>query len=183
MWKTAISNISVALFAVTICGASAGEPPNFKVCQSTYALCTTARCAPVSRAKGVLSCVCDVKTGYSLGLEACKDPTETNVGAHIKSRYFPVKSYAVCANARPWAFCLDKPCAIDARDPTKASCECVSVKRQGPYVIVTDVYTPETCTTGIISSATVKQITQATDFLMNSAELKPFDIKVLNGAK
>jgi hypothetical protein len=36
---------------------------------------------------------------------------------------------------------------------------------------------------GIISSATVTQITQATDFLKNSAELKPFDIKALNGAK
>jgi hypothetical protein len=50
-------------------------------------------------------------------------------------------------------------------------------------VIVTDAYTPKTCTTGIISSATVTQITQATDFLKNGAELKPFDIKVLNSAK
>ncbi len=67
--------------------------------------------------------------------------------------------------ALSWAFCLDKPCTIDKRDPTKASCECASVKRQRPYVIVTDAYTPKTCTTGIISSATVTQITQATDFL------------------
>lgn len=128
---------------MTISGASAGEPPNFKVSQSTYALCTTARCAAVSRAKGVLSCACDVKTGYSLGLKACKDPVETNEGVQIKSRYFPVTSYAVCTNARSWAFCLDKPCTIDKRDPTKASCECASVKRQGPYVIVTDAYTPK----------------------------------------
>ena len=174
MQKVARSNVFVALSAVTISGASAGEPPNLKVCQSTYALCTTARCAAVSRAKGVLSCACDVKTGYSLGLEACKDPTETNEGVPIKSGYFPVTTYAVCTNARSWAFCLDKPCT---------SFECASVKRQGPYVIVTDAYTPKTCTTGIISSATVTQITQATDFPKNSAELKAFDIKVLNSAK
>ncbi|MGD9657887.1 MAG: hypothetical protein AB7U61_09675 [Methylocystis sp.] len=183
MRKFVRSYILIALTAITSSGACAGELPDFKVCQSTYALCTTARCAPVSRAKGVLSCACDVKTGYSLGLEACRDPTETNEGVQIKSRYFPVKSYAVCANARPWAFCLDKPCVIDKSDPTKASCTCESVKRQGPYVIVTDAYTPKTCKSGIISSATVTQITQATDFLKNSAELKPFDIKVLNSAK
>jgi hypothetical protein len=181
--KFASSNILVALVAVTTGGASAGELPDFNVCQSAYALCTTARCTPLSRAKGVLSCACDVKTGYSLGLETCKDPIETNEGVQIKSRYFPVKSYAVCVNARPWAFCLDKPCIIDKRDSTKASCECASVKRKGPYVIVTDAYTPKTCMSGIISSATVTQITQATDFLKNSAELMPFDIKVLNGAK
>jgi hypothetical protein len=47
-------------------------------------------------------------------------------------------------------------------------------------VIVTDSYTDTTCTTGIISSATVTQITQITDFLKSSSELKPPEIKVLN---
>lgn len=57
------------------------------------------------------------------------------------------------------------------------------MKNQGAYVIVTDDYTDETCTTGTISSATVQQIDQVTDFLKGSNELKPFDIKVLNSAK
>jgi hypothetical protein len=52
MQKVARSNVFVALFAVTISGASAGEPPNFKVCQSTYPLCTTSRCAAVSPRQG-----------------------------------------------------------------------------------------------------------------------------------
>ncbi len=94
-----------------------------------------------------------------------------------------MKSYAICGNDRPWAWCLDKPCAIDKDDPTKASCACTSVKDQGPYVIVTDTYSDKSCTTGIISSATVDQITQVIDFLKTNADLKPFDIKVLNSGK
>jgi hypothetical protein len=40
-----------------------------------------------------------------------------------------------------------------------------------------------TCTTGIISSATVKGITEITDFLKTTSELKPFPIKVLKPAE
>jgi hypothetical protein len=43
--------------------------------------------------------------------------------------------------------------------------------------------TDSTRTTGIISSATVDQITQVTDFLKKNRDLKPFDIKVLNSRK
>jgi hypothetical protein len=50
-------------------------------------------------------------------------------------------------------------------------------------VIVTDAYTDKTCTTGIISSATVTQITEVTDFLKRSSEIKPFDVKVLNSGQ
>jgi hypothetical protein len=50
-------------------------------------------------------------------------------------------------------------------------------------VIVTDNYTPSTCTTGIISSATVTQIDQVTNFLKTTSELNPYPIKVLDAAK
>ncbi len=39
------------------------------------------------------------------------------------------------------------------------------VKDLGTYVIVTSEYTPSTCTSGVISSATVPQIDQATESL------------------
>jgi len=181
MWKLAGLTLLAAAFAMPI-GASADDQPDFKLCQSTYALCTTAPCTPVAGTKDTVSCACDVKTGYSGGGEACQDEAETS-GGNIKSRYFPVKSYAICTNDRPWAWCLDKPCTVVKDDPTKATCACTSVKDQGPYVIVTDTYTDKTCSTGIISSATVTQITQITDFLKKSSELKPFDIKVLNSGK
>jgi hypothetical protein len=112
--------------------------------------------------------------------EPCQEPTETSGGKQIRSRYFPVKSYVICDNDRPWAWCLDKPCIIDKDNPAKASCACTTVKKQGPYVIVADTYTDTACTTGIISSATVTQDHQVTDFLKSSSELKPFDVKVLN---
>jgi hypothetical protein len=130
-----------------------------------------------------VSCTCEVKTGYSAGQQACQDVTEASEGKQVRSRYFPIKSYEICTNDRLWAWCLDKPCIIDKDDPTKAACACIAVKDQGPYVISAETYTDTTCTTGLISSATVTQITQITDFLKGSSELKPFDIKVLNSPK
>jgi hypothetical protein len=182
MWKAVLLlTFGVSPFFAT--GNAAAQSADFEVCESTYALCTTAPCTPVAGKEGTVSCACDVETGYSAGQEACQGVKETSAGKQVRSRYYPVKSYAVCSNDRDWAWCLDKPCIIDANDPTKASCECTSVNDQGPYVIVTDSYTDTTCTTGIISSATVTQIDQITDFLNNSTELKPFPITVLNASK
>jgi hypothetical protein len=61
-------------------------------------------------------------------------------------------------------------------------CACDAVKNLGDYVIVTSENTPTTCTTGVISSATVKQITQVTDYIKTKAQKKltAFDIQVLN---
>ena len=99
----------------------------------------------------------------------------------IRSRYYPVHSYAVCSNDRPWAWCLDMPCLIDKNNPAAASCVCGLVKNMGDYVIVTSDYTPDTCTTGVISSATVPQITQVTDYMKTKTKvLTPFNIQVLN---
>jgi len=96
----------------------------------------------------------------------------------------PVKSYAICSNDRSWAWCLDKPCIIDKNNPEAAACTCDAVKNLGDYVIVTSADTPGTCTTGVISSATVAQITQVTDYLKTKANLlTPFSIQVLNGGK
>jgi hypothetical protein len=68
-----------------------------------------------------------VKTGYSAGQEACQGVNDTSEGKQIRSRYYPVKSYAACSNDQPWAWCLDKPCIIDENDPTKAACACTVV--------------------------------------------------------
>lgn len=177
-----LSRILLVTFAAALLGACSGEEQktSFKVCDSTYALCTAAACTPVEGEKDTVACACEVKTGYSAGQEPCQEVTETSKGKQIRSRYYPVKSYAICDNDRPWAWCLDKPCIIDKDNPTKASCLCNTVKDQGPYVIVTDTYTDTTCTTGIISSATVTQDHQVTDFLKTNKDLKPFEIKVLN---
>jgi len=153
---------------------------HFIACESKYALCTTAACTPIAGRKDLVSCKCDVKTGYSAATKQCKPVKETHKGQLIYSRYHPVTSYAVCSNDRPWAWCLDKPCIIDKNDPTKAMCACSVVKNLGKYVIVTDIYNKSTCTTGIISSATVQQITQITNFLKTKNVIETPSIKVIN---
>jgi len=151
---------------------------NFTSCKSTYALCTTALCKPIAGKSDSVSCQCKVKTGYSAGTTPCQDVKKTDQGQVVYSRYYPIKNYVVCANDRPWAWCLDSPCVIDKKDPSKAACTCSVVKNQGNYIIVTDKNTKSTCTTGLYSSATVEEATQMTDFLKTQQNLQPFPIKV-----
>jgi hypothetical protein len=183
MWKPSARLLLVGSLAILLGSAAAAEQPQFEVCESTYALCTTAPCQPIAGQEDTASCACDVKTGYSLGLKPCQAAVETSQGEQIQSRYFPIKSYAICTKDRPWANCLDSPCVIDKSDPSKAACACAVAKDQGPYVMVTDVYDDSTCTTGLWSSATVIDANRVTDFLMTNSELKPFDVKVLNSPK
>jgi hypothetical protein len=70
---------------------------------------------------------------------------------------------------------------MDKNNPEAASCTCNKVSKLGDYVIVTTDYTPATCTTGVISSATVQQITQVTDYIKTKSKtLHAFKIQVLN---
>jgi hypothetical protein len=179
MPKAACIVVLVACSAILLGGCTAETQPDFKVCESTYALCTTASCKPIAGQEDTVSCDCNVETGYSLGREPCQAEAHTAEGKEIKSRYYPIKSYAVCTNDRPWANCLDMPCIVDASEPAKAACACTVAKDQGPYVMVTDTYDASTCTTGLWSSATVIDANRVTDFLKTSSELKPFDVKVL----
>lgn len=184
MWKTIFSASFLALgcFALSACSDDESKP-SFVVCESTYALCTTAKCTPADGSTDTVACACDVKTGYSAGEKPCTGESESSKGTEISSRYYPIKSYAACDNDRPWAWCLDKKCIVDKDDPTKASCACTVTKNEGPYLVVTDTYTDTTCTTDLWSSATVQGVNQITDFLKTTSELKPYDIKVLNAPK
>lgn len=157
---------------------------DFTVCNSKFALCTVAQCNPIPGNDKQVSCHCTVNTGYSVGQEPCQDVKETPQGQQIRSRYYPIKSYAICANDRPWAWCLDKPCIINKNNPEAAACTCNAVKNLGDYIIVTSTFTPDTCTTGVISSATVQQATEVTEYLKTKSKvLPPFSIKVLNDQK
>jgi hypothetical protein len=54
------------------------------------------------------------------------------------------------------------------------------MQNQGDYVVVTQSYDESTCGAGIVSSATVQQSAQITDFLKTKPELQPFAIKIAN---
>lgn len=92
------------LALVTVLGGCTGEnAAEFIVCESTYALCTTAKCQPIAGKDDTAACNCEVKTGYSAGAKPCEGQVETAEGPQIRSRYYPIKSYAACDNDRPWA--------------------------------------------------------------------------------
>ena len=176
--KKSITSSSSSTASPPIVSASPSPSP-FAVCPGTYALCTTAQCQLIN---GKLWCACDVKQGYSAGTKSCSTvpplgPVTT--GESIPSRYYPIKSMAICSNSRPWASCLDAPCTVE-KDPSKARCNCVeSPPPAGSYVVVTDSYSSSTCTTGIWSSATVVAVNEITAFLKTSEYLKPFPIKIV----
>jgi hypothetical protein len=164
--------------AVLLTVSGQAQSADFTLCKGAYALCTSAKCTPVPGQEGTVACACEVRTGYSAGRSNCEQPKDG--GKQLQSRYFPVKSLSICANDRPWADCLGKPCTVDKNDPTRAKCFCSTEKGKGPYVIVGDTYTPATCTTGIISSATFKDNKGISKFLRSTGKLEPFAIKVLN---
>ena len=155
----------------------------FRLCEGTYALCTSAKCAPVAGKEGAVACTCEVRTGYSAGRGDCRDTTWTGSGDRIQSRYYPVRSLSVCSNDRAWASCLDKPCTVDKDNPFKATCLCATEKNKGPYIVVGDAYTPTTCTTGIVSSTTLADQKAITKYLGATGLLKPYTVKVLNQAQ
>lgn len=174
---TLFGAVAVALAVLASGGAMAGD---YQVCRSTYALCTTAKCNPAKAGSDTVACKCEVRTGYSVGSTPCQEPKQTSAGLQVLSRYYPIKSYAHCANNRPWASCYDKECVVDKDDPSKATCTCSVKENEGDYVMVTDSYSAETCTIGLYSSATVSELEQVTDFLKGQKDLKPFPLKVLN---
>lgn len=168
----------LCLFTLSFSGAA--QTSNFILCKSKFALCTTAPCNPIPGKKGWVLCQCKVQKGYSVGAKPCSEVKETNKGNRIKSRYYPLKTYAICKNDRPWAWCLDSPCIMDKKDPSKAKCLCSVARNKGPYLIATDKYTKNTCTTGLYSSATVKGSREIADFLKAHKELPPIPVTVLN---
>lgn len=183
MWKTALTLSCLVFGGVALGSCSDSNKSTNIVCESTYALCTTAKCAPIEEGQGTVFCDCEVKTGYSVGGTPCHEPVDSPEGKQVVSRYYPIKSYAACSNDRPWADCYDRPCLVDKDDPTKAVCSCNIVKDASPYVMVADTYNDQTCTTGLYSSARVKDMLGVTDFLTTNEHLKPFALKVVGGER
>ena len=150
---------------------------DFIVCKSTYALCTTAPCAPLPGSKGFVSCKCNVTTGDPAGQKACES-------GELRSRYHPIESYARCSNNRLWAWCLDSPCMVDRNNTSQAACKCSVVQGKGDYVIVSDSgsYSDTSCTTGMFSSALVTQLDEVTEFLKtHKTKLRPLPMQVYKG--
>ena len=189
----ALSSIALAAFAfgailfagtkfeLGIRPADAQSSPSAYVCKSKYALCTTAKCVAIPGHPGQVSCTCDVIDGFSFGTSDCQASASKAAGELILSRYYPVSSLVVCKNNEKWADCLNKPCLVDKKDPSKASCACNVKQNSGAYVIVTNKYTKSACTSGkIISSATLSSEIIVTNFLRLNKLLPARPYAVLN---
>jgi len=164
--------------------APATDPGPFKVCHEEYALCTLSQCGSVQvlGAQATTMCTCTVRNDFSVGKE-CAGPQPLGDQTQVMSRYHPITTYSRCTNNRPWAMCLDSPCIIDpsnAADKTKprqAQCKCSVMSGRGDWLVQ-----PGTaqCTNGMISSATVDDLDQITDFLENHPELHVPNFSVVN---
>jgi hypothetical protein len=180
--------LSTVLLLVTSLGMTAvAQTPGkseFTLCKGIFALCTFAKCEPIMILETplLLSCACDVYTDqWSVGMKACQSKEEVpGKGQLIRSRYYPnFTSYSRCSNNRPWAMCLDSPCIVDKNDKTKAQCTCPVVQGQGDYLVKPGT---DQCSNGPISSATVDDLDQITDFMETRPELPPQNLTVINVA-
>jgi hypothetical protein len=101
------------MLSVAACGSGSSSSvttsPQFIVCKSTYALCSTALCSPIPGDDQNVSCNCNVMTGYSAGTTKCAGVQKSGDNLTVISRYYPIKSYLRCSNDRPWAMCLNGP--------------------------------------------------------------------------
>ncbi len=175
------SLLMVTGFSITAL-AQAPAKPEFQLCKGIFALCTYSQCEPIMILKTplLLSCKCKVyKDEWSVGMKACQGKEEIpGKGQLIRSRYYPnFTTYARCSNNRPWAMCLDSPCIIDKDHPEKAQCTCPVVQGQGDYLVEPG---SDQCSNGPISSATVDDLDQITDFLETRPELPPPNVTVVN---
>ena len=173
------------MLADRIVAGACEDPGSFKVCHNEYALCTFSQCGSVQvlGAQATTMCTCNVRKDFSVGKE-CAGPTKLGDGqTQVMSRYHPITTYSRCSNNRQWAMCLDSPCTIDPTNPAdktkpqQAQCNCSVVSGQGDWLVQ-----PGTaqCTNGLISSATVTDLDQITDYLETHPELHIPNFTVVN---
>jgi hypothetical protein len=101
------------------------------LCNQTFALCTTAPCAPSPTDPNISVCDCVVVNGYSVGFKTCTGRAQS--GSRVRSAFSTVNvntNFGVlsCPSGVPWANCLDVECEIDPTNPALAKCQCLTVK-------------------------------------------------------
>ncbi|CQD16603.1 hypothetical protein BN1232_03596 [Mycobacterium lentiflavum] len=126
------------------------------MCDQTFALCTTAPCVPSPTDPTISVCDCVVVNGNSIGSKNCTDRAQS--GNKIRSAFSTVNinaNFAVlsCPSGAAWANCLDVECEIDAANPARAKCRCVTVKT-GPSITFGGGCDTATCTSTTWSAAT-----------------------------
>lgn len=122
--------ILVSSLIVVARSGNAAESGGQILCESRYALCSSALCKPISGNSAEVSCACEGPlNGLNIANSSCKARTDSLTSTF--SLHDPstnggkaAKSALTCAgnNANVWAFCLDAPCTIENGAPT---CRCM----------------------------------------------------------
>ena len=113
-----------------------------------FALCTSAPCQIDTSDPKYAICDCVVESGANWGKSTCEErmPRDTE----LRSDFSPIQAGPplylkglICCNER-WASCLDAPCTLDPKDPTKATCKC-SVATTRPWHTLGGECDPAAC--------------------------------------
>jgi len=114
-----------------------------------FALCTSAPCQIDTSDPNYAICDCVVESGANWGQKTTCEERMPH-GTELRSTFSPIQAgpplnlkALVCSNKR-WAFCLDAPCTIDQRDPTKAKCKC-PVETTTPWLTFGGECDPAAC--------------------------------------
>jgi hypothetical protein len=111
------------------------------ICDSRYALCSSALCKPIPGSSSEVDCACEVPlNGLNIANSSCKartDMLKSTFSLHDPSTAGgkAAKSALTCDgdNANVWAFCLDAPCTFENGVPT---CRCVLQAKSTYYTFV-----------------------------------------------
>jgi len=155
------------------------DPINGPVCDTGFALCTSAPCIPDPMAPDEQAiCTCEVTQGPNFADQTpCKErnaKTITTVSGlevqQIISTYAFVqaatKPVLTCDNDFPWTDCLNAKCIIDPKQPLKAICTCPYANTDdATFVTYGGSCNTSTCATAVWSAATVENFNAGSDAL------------------
>jgi len=144
MWKWACFAAAIHLLFAISCSAyddSAISVGGGTLCVDTprFALCTSAPCQIDTSDSKYAICDCVVESGVNWGKTTCEERMPQ--GTELCSNFSPIQAgppsnlkALVCENEPMWASCLDAPCTVDPKNPTKAKCRCL-VATTTPWVV------------------------------------------------
>lgn len=159
------ASLGVLPLLAAACGSGKSSPNRPKtlsidgayLCDQRFALCTDAPCVPSKTDPGVVICNCVIEdSGYSVGFKSCDERAPSGDKLHSNFSTALVTSTSrslTCPAQYQWANCLDVPCTVDPKDPTRVNCDCLLVKT-GPSVTFGGNCDAATCSSVIWSAAT-----------------------------
>lgn len=132
------------------------------ICNSKYALCTSAPCNKINNKPGKTRCLCSVEKGYNFATKPCKKllPYKSKNGTKNIYSTFSVnemkrdgKKITECPKKDEWSDCLNHKCFISPENPKFAICECSLRKSNKNWYTMGAHNKQENCSRSIWSGA------------------------------